>query len=189
MSLTKVVSIAVILVAAGIVHAEDKKPPSALKFKMKSLTGEDVALSKYQGKVVMFVNVASRCGLTPQYEQLQALHKKYGKQGLAVVGVPCNQFGSQEPGSSKQIQEFCSSNYSVTFDMLSKVKVNGEDACGLYDYLKSVDTEPKGTGDISWNFEKFLLNRDGKVIGRFEPGTKPNDESIVKLIETELKKG
>ena len=108
-------------------------------------------------------------------------------KGWRSSGFPCNQFGAQEPGNAKQIKAFCTANYNVTFDMFAKVKVNGNDACGLYDHLKSLDTKPKGSGDISWNFEKFLLNKKGKVIGRFEPGTEPNDPAIVKLIEVELK--
>lgn len=177
-----------LLLFSSIAGAEEKKVPAALKYTMKSLDGKDVKLDKYKGKVVLMVNVASQCGLTPQYEQLQAMHEKYGEKGLAVLGFPCNQFGAQEPGSAKQIQTFCSTNYSVTFDMFDKVQVNGDNACGLYEHLKSVNTKPKGSGEISWNFEKFLLNRSGEVIGRFEPRIKPNDPAIVQLIEKELKK-
>lgn len=157
-----------------------------LGFEMKTLAGETVSLSKYEGKVVLVVNVASECGLTPQYEQLQALHQKYGEQGLAVVGFPCNQFGGQEPGSAEDIQEFCSANYGVEFDLMSKVKVNGDGACDLYKYLTSLPTEPQGAGDISWNFEKFLIDRSGKVIHRFSPRTSPDDAEITKAIEAAL---
>ena len=159
----------------------------ALDFKMKSLDGKEVDLNKYQGDVVLVVNVASECGLTPQYEQLQALHKKYGPQGLRVIGFPCNQFGRQEPGSAEEIREFCTSNYGVTFDLFEKVDVNGNDACPLYKLLTGLATKPKGAGDVSWNFEKFLIDRDGKVVRRFEPQTGPNDPVLIGVIEGELK--
>jgi glutathione peroxidase len=159
----------------------------ALDFKMKSIDGKEVDLNKYQGDVVLVVNVASECGLTPQYEQLQALHKKYGPQGLRVIGFPCNQFGRQEPGSAEEIREFCTSNYGVTFDLFEKVDVNGNDACPLYKLLTGLATKPKGAGDVSWNFEKFLIDRDGKVVRRFEPQTGPNDPVLIGVIEGELK--
>ena len=177
------------LALALSVHAEEKKKvPEALNFTMTSLAGKPVELAKYQGKVVLLVNVASECGLTPQYEQLQTLHEKYKDQGLAIVGVPCNQFGKQEPGSAEEIQQFCKQNYGVSFDLLSKVDVNGKDACDLYKHLKSVNTKPKGPGEISWNFEKFLIGRNGEVIARFEPRMQPDAPEIVKQIETELAK-
>jgi glutathione peroxidase len=160
--------------------------PDALKFQMKQLDGQTVDLSKYQGKVVMIVNVASKCGLTPQYEQLQALHEKYGDQGLAVLGFPCNQFGKQEPGSESEIQEFCTKNYGVTFDMFAKIDVNGDNASELYKYLTKLDTQPKGAGDISWNFEKFILDREGNVIARFEPRTRPDDEKVMNVLAKAL---
>jgi glutathione peroxidase len=147
---------------------------------MKTLAGKDVELSKYQGKVVLVVNVASKCGLTPQYEQLQALHKKYAKQGLAVVGFPCNQFLGQEPGTAEEIQEFCRVNYGVKFDLFAKIEVNGEGACPLYKYLTKLETKPKGPGKITWNFEKFLIGRNGEVVARFAPKTKPDAPEVVK---------
>lgn len=167
---------------------ESKKVPKALNFKMKTLAGKEVELSKYQGKVLLIVNVASKCGLTPQYEQLQALHRKYAKQGLAVVGFPCNQFLGQEPGTAEQIQEFCRVNYGVQFDLFAKVEVNGDGACPLYKYLTALKTKPKGPGKISWNFEKFLIGRDGEVVARFAPKTKPDAPEVVKAIEAELAK-
>lgn len=172
--------------ATVLAEAQTKKTPAALNFTMESLDGESVSLSRYANKVVLIVNVASQCGLTDQYEQLQMLHVQYGKKGLAVVGVPCNQFGGQEPGSATQIQAFCKSNYGVTFDMLAKVEVNGEKACGLYKHLTSAKTKPKGPGKVVWNFEKFLLDRNGDVIGRFDPNTSPDDEQIVNAIEKAL---
>ena len=156
--------------------------------KMKKLDGSEVELSQYKGKVMLVVNVASRCGLTPQYRQLQALHEKYKDQGLAVVAFPCNQFGGQEPGSADEIQEFCSAKYNVSFDMFSKIEVNGKDACDLYKTLTETATKPTGKGKISWNFEKFLIDMDGNVVARFSPRTKPDDESVIKTIESELEK-
>ena len=161
---------------------------SALRFTMESLDGEQVDLAKYRGKVVLIVNVASKCGLTPQYEQLQALHEKYADQGLAILGFPCNQFLGQEPGTSEEIAEFCRKNYGVDFDMFAKIDVKGDDAADLYKLLTSLDTKPTGAGDISWNFEKFVLDRDGFVVGRFSPRTKPDAPEIVNLIEEQLKR-
>ncbi|MBX3422325.1 MAG: glutathione peroxidase [Pirellulaceae bacterium] len=165
------------------------KADSPLNVTMKSLDGKDVELAKqYQGKVVLVVNVASKCGLTPQYKQLQALHDKYGKDGLAVLGFPCNQFGAQEPGSADEIASFCDKNYGVKFDMFAKVDVNKDGACPLYKTLTALDTKPVGSGAISWNFEKFLIGRDGQVVARFSPRTKPDDPEIIAAIEKELSK-
>lgn len=167
---------------------ETPKVSKPLSFTMKSLNGEDVNLSKYEGKVVLIVNVASKCGLTPQYEQLQALHDKYAEDGLAILGLPSNQFLWQEPGNAEQIQEFCRVNYGVTFDMFAKVNVKGKEACDLYKTLTALETEPVGPGKISWNFEKFIIGRDGEVVARFSPRTKPDDPAILKVIEAELAK-
>lgn len=169
------------------IHAADDAP-EALGFKMKTIEGKDVDLSEYKGKVVLIVNVASKCGLTPQYEQLQALHEKYGKDGLAILGFPCNQFGAQEPGTEEEIQEFCSKNYGVKFQMFSKVDVNGDEACDLYKYLTDLDLQPTGKGKISWNFEKFLLNKNGEPVARFSPRTKPDAKEVLTSIEAELEK-
>jgi glutathione peroxidase len=167
--------------------AEKAKPP--LNVKMKTLEGKDVNLGeKYNGKVVLLVNVASECGLTPQYEQLQALHAKYNKEGLAIVGVPCNQFNTQEPGTAEEIREFCTKNYGVEFDLLAKVDVNGEEACDLYKWLTSEETNKDFAGKITWNFEKFLISRDGDVVARIAPRTKPDDKEVIAKIEAELKK-
>jgi glutathione peroxidase len=156
---------------------------------MKMLDGKEVDLAKkYDDKVLLIVNVASRCGLTPQYEGLQAMHDKYKDKGLCVVAFPCNQFGAQEPGTAEEIREFCSTNYDVTFDLFAKIEVNGDGACALYKHLKGLDLKPKGAGDISWNFEKFVVGRDGKVIARFSPRTKPSDPDLVKTIEAALAK-
>ena len=166
--------------------ANTTKAANALKFTMKSIDGEDVKLSKYAGKVVVFVNVASKCGFTPQYKQLQELHNKYADQGLAIVGIPCNQFRGQEPGSDKEILAFCKKNYGVDFDMMSKVDVNGSDQCELYKYLNSIDVKPRGKGDVKWNFEKYVLDRTGKPIARFASKVKPDSKAFVKVIEEAL---
>ena len=166
--------------------AAQDEVPAALNFEMKTLSGKEIHLKEFQGKVVMFVNVASKCGFTRQYEQLQDLHKKYGEKGLVVIGVPCNQFGGQEPGTAEEIQEFCSSTYGVEFPMLEKVDVNGDDQCGLYKYLTAQETEPAGAGKVKWNFEKFLIGRDGSVLARFGSRTSPDDEQVIKMIEAQL---
>ncbi len=150
-------------------QADDGDDPKALAFEMKTLEGKPAKLADYQGKVLLVVNVASQCGLTPQYEGLQALHEAHEKDGLVVMGFPCNQFGAQEPGTPKEIREFCSTNYNVSFPLFSKIDVNGDGACPLYKHLTSLDLSPVGSGKISWNFEKFLINRKGEVIARFSP--------------------
>lgn len=188
-----------VLLFASVVSAQQKAAPAAektekkakppLSVKMKTLEGKEIDLAeRYKGKVVLLVNVASRCGNTPQYKQLQALHEKYNQAGLAVVGVPCNQFGQQEPGTAKEIREFCTKNYGVEFDMLAKVDVNGEEACELYKWLTSEETDPDFAGKITWNFEKFLISRDGDVVARIAPKTKPDDEKVIEQIEAELEK-
>ena len=165
---------------------EQAEVPQALNFTMKTIDGKDKPLSEYQDKVVVVVNVASKCGLTPQYEKLQSLHEKYAEKGLAVLGFPCNQFGGQEPGSEEDIMTFCSDNYGVEFDMFSKVDVNGESACDFYKHLTSLDLEPKGAGKVSWNFEKFLVDRNGNVIARFGPRTDPVSDEFVAAVEKAL---
>lgn len=160
----------------------------ALNFTVKSINGKDVALSKYQGKVVLIVNVASECGLTPQYEDLETLHEKYHEKGLSVLGFPANEFGKQEPGSNDEIEKFCKTKFGVDFDMFAKVVVKGEGQTPLYKHLTSKDTNGKFAGDISWNFEKFLLNRKGEVVARFEPRVSPTDEKVIAAIEAELAK-
>jgi glutathione peroxidase len=166
----------------------DKKVPPVLNFKMKSLEGKEINLADYQGKPVLIVNVASKCGYTPQYKGLQALHDKYANDGLVILGVPCNDFGSQEPGSSKQIAEFCEKNYGVKFEMLAKVTVKGKDQAPLYKYLTSKTTNPHFSGAIKWNFTKFLIGRDGSVVNRFESKVEPEAPIVVKAIEAELAK-
>lgn len=157
-----------------------------LDFSVNKLDGEATSLADYRGKVLLIVNVASRCGLTPQYKQLQALQEQFQDQGLEVLGFPCNQFGGQEPGSPKEIQQFCSSKYNVSFDLFEKIQVKGADACDLYKHLTSLESKPAGKGDITWNFEKFLVARDGNVVARFSPRTSPDSEEVVNAIKKEL---
>lgn len=176
--------------------AEDKKSekkeaavPAALNFTVKSLDGKDVDLAKtYQGKVMLVVNVASQCGATPQYAPLQDLQKTFKDDGFVVLGFPCNQFGQQEPGSAEEIKKFCTSKYDVTFDMFSKIDVNGEKAAPLYKFLTGAETNPKFSGKIGWNFEKFLIGRDGQVVARFKTGVEPDSEEVVAAIKKELEK-
>jgi glutathione peroxidase len=151
------------------------------------LDGTPGVLAEQKGKVSLIVNVASRCGLTPQYEGLVRLHQRYADRGFTVVGVPCNQFAGQEPGSAEEIKQFCSTTYGVDFPLTEKVDVNGDERHPLYSQLTEVDYfSGKPAGDITWNFEKFLVSSDGEVLGRFRPQTEPEDERIVELIETNL---
>ena len=174
------------LMTVDVMASDQKGTPRSLAFKVKTLAGEEIGLDKYHGNVVLIVNVASECGLTPQYKQLQALHEKYAKDGLRILGFPCNQFGRQEPGSSEDIRTFCTANYGVTFDLFEKVDVNGEKASPLYRHLKKLNAGPKGSGVVGWNFEKFLIDRNGEVIARFDPRTKPDDPAIVGKIKAAL---
>ena len=141
-------------------------------FTMKNIQGNDVKLNTYKGKVVLVVNTASKCGLTPQYEGLEALYQKYKDKGLVILGFPCNQFMGQEPGTAEEIQNFCSTKYNVTFPLFAKLEVNGDGTDPLYKYLKSVLTI-EGKNDIRWNFEKFLIDRNGNPVKRYAPKTKP----------------
>ncbi|MDY3551757.1 glutathione peroxidase [Gemmata sp. JC717] len=162
---------------------------SPLDYTLKDIDGKDLELSKYKGKVVLFVNVASECGLTPQYTALQSLYEKYEKDGLVLIGVPANEFGSQEPGTDAEIKKFCNTKYKVTFPMLSKVVVKGDKQVPLYKTL--VEATPNKDGkveQVSWNFEKFLVGRDGHVVARFKPQTKPDAPEVTKAIEAELAK-
>jgi glutathione peroxidase len=167
---------------------EDTKVSGPLDFTLKDIDGKDVDLSKYKGKVILLVNVASQCGYTKQYEGLQDLYEKHEKEGLVVIGIPSNEFGGQEPGTEAEIKKFCTTKYKVTFPMMSKVMVNGTHQVPLYKYLTSKDTDPHFSGDIGWNFEKFLIGRDGKVVGRFKSAVAPSDEKLVKAIKAELDK-
>lgn len=153
-------------------------------FTVKNSQGKDVSLSDYKGKVVLIVNVASKCGFTPQYDGLEKIFEQYQSQGFTVLGFPCNQFGAQEPGNDQEIQQFCQLTYDVKFPVMAKVDVNGDGAVPLYQYLKSESPGILGTEAIKWNFTKFLVGKDGKVINRYAPQTEPKD--IAKDIEKAL---
>jgi glutathione peroxidase len=170
-------------VAAGMSWAATK---SIYDFTMRSIDGEQVSLGKYKGKVVLVVNVASKCGFTPQYTALEALYEKYKDKGFVIVGVPANNFGQQEPGTDEEIKKFCSSKYSVTFPMMSKVSVLGDDKTPLYIYLTGKETNPQFAGDIKWNFTKFLFDRSGKPVARFEPAVKPDSPEVQTAVESAL---
>ena len=153
---------------------------------ISTLDGQPNALANAAGKVTLVVNVASKCGLTPQYEQLEALQKQYSAQGFTVVGVPCNQFMGQEPGTSEEIQTFCSTTYGVTFPLTEKIDVNGDARHALYSALTPVADAEGVDGDIRWNFEKFLVNRDGAVVARFHPKTAPDAPEVISATESAL---
>ena len=171
--------------------ADDPKPAAkapALNFTVNDIDNKPVDLSAYAGKVVLIVNVASNCGNTPQYAGLEAMYEKYKDKGFVILGFPANNFGGQEPGSNEQIKTFCTSKYSVTFPMFSKISVKGDDTAPLYKYFTAQDTKPAAKGDITWNFEKFLIGKDGNVIARFTPKTKPDDSKVVEAVEAALAK-
>jgi glutathione peroxidase len=182
------------LLLAGVVAAAvssayaDEKVPAALNFTMKSITGQDVNLADYKGKVILVVNVASKCGNTKQYAPLEEMHEKLAGKGLAILGFPCNQFGGQEPGSEAEIAQFCTETYKVKFPLFSKIDVNGANAAPFYKYLTAVETKPKGAGDIKWNFEKFVIGRNGEVVARFAPGTSPDSKEVMSVLEAEMAK-
>ena len=169
------------------VEEEKAAPESPLEYKVDNIDGESVELNKYKGKVVVMVNVASKCGLTPQYAKLQKLYDEHKDDGLMILGFPCNQFGKQEPGSESDIKSFCQKNYGVEFDMFSKVNVNGDEAAPLYKFLTAQETNPKGAGKVNWNFEKFVIGRDGKVAGRFGPRVDPTGDEFKNFVSGLLK--
>jgi len=166
---------------------EPEKPKTVLDFKMKDIDGKEVSLKKYKGDVLLIVNTASKCGYTPQYEGLQAIYDKYKAQGFYVLGFPANNFGGQEPGTEEEIKEFCELTYKVTFPMFSKISVKGENQHELYKFLTAAETNPKFAGDISWNFNKFLVDRKGNVVARFSSKDTPESEAITQAIEKFLK--
>jgi len=172
---------------AGSEGANNMSEKSVLDFTMKNIDGKETKLSDYRGKVLLLVNVASQCGYTPQYEGLQAVYAKYHDQGLVVMGFPANNFGGQEPGSNEEIKQFCTLKYKVSFPMFAKISVKGGDIHPLYKFLTSKETDPEFGGDISWNFNKFLVDRNGKVIARFDTREKPEGEKVTQAIEKALK--
>jgi len=159
---------------------------NVLDFTLNSIDGKPAPLSQYQGKVVLIVNVASKCGYTPQYTGLEKIYEKYKDKGFVILGFPANNFGGQEPGTNEEIKTFCSSKYSVTFPMYAKISVKGADIHPLYQFLTDKQTNPAGAGDIKWNFTKFLVGKDGKVIARFESAVTPESPEVTGAIEKAL---
>jgi glutathione peroxidase len=166
--------------------AGQEAAPSPLAFTMTDIDGAPQPLSAYKGKVVLIVNVASQCGLTPQYKALQSLYETYGPKGFVVLGFPANNFRGQEPGTDAEIKEFCSLNYHVTFPIFSKISVAGDDIHPLYAFLTGKTTNPEFSGPIAWNFTKFVLDRQGRVAARFEPKISPDSPEVIAVIEREL---
>ncbi|MDB5349773.1 MAG: hypothetical protein JWN86_1020 [Planctomycetota bacterium] len=179
-------SVPALLIGFVAARAEDKKAMSVLDFKVKDIDGKDADLAKYKGDVLLIVNTASQCGLTPQYKGLEATYEKYKDKGFKVLAFPANEFGAQEPGTNAEIKTFCTSKYNVTFPVFSKIKVKGEEIHPLYKYLTSKETDPNFAGDIGWNFAKFLVNRKGEVIARFDPRVEPGSEKVTAAIEKAL---
>jgi len=161
---------------------------SALDFTLNTIEGQPAPLNAYKGTVVLIVNVASKCGFTPQYTALEATYRKYKDQGFVILGFPANNFMSQEPGTDAEIQQFCKRTYDVTFPMFSKISVKGDDTAPLYKFLTDKATNPTTGGDIKWNFTKFLVGRDGTILARFESPVKPDAPQVVSAIEGALKK-
>jgi glutathione peroxidase len=164
------------------------KAPSVYEFQMKDIDGNPVSLSQFKGKVAMIVNVASKCGFTPQYEGLQKIYEKYSGKGFVVLGFPSNSFRNQEPGTNAEIKEFCSSRFGVTFPMFEKISVLGDDIHPLYKFLTEETSNPQFFGDIQWNFTKFLIGRDGAILARFQTPEKPESEKVIGAIEKALLK-
>ena len=160
---------------------------SVYDFTLKSIDGKPTSLQEYHGKVMLLVNVASKCGYTPQYAALESLYEKYKGQGLVIVGIPANNFASQEPGTNAEIKSFCSRKYNVSFPMMAKISVKGEDEAPLYQFLTDKSVNPQIGGDIQWNFTKFLFDRNGKPVARFEPAVTPDSPQVIAAIEAALK--
>jgi glutathione peroxidase len=159
---------------------------SAHDFEHTTIDGRPCSLADYKGKALLIVNVASQCGLTPQYKGLEELYREMKDKGLVVLGFPCNQFAGQEPGSEAEIQQFCSSRYDVTFPLFSKLEVNGKNRHPLYGWLTAQATQPDGAGDIKWNFAKFVVDRNGELVARFSPTTAPNAETVLDAVTRAL---
>jgi glutathione peroxidase len=186
-----VTSVAVALTwddSGALKDGEKMTEKSVLDFTMKSINGDDVKLDTYSGKVLLLVNVASKCGYTSQYRGLESLYRKYNEQGLVVMGFPANNFLWQEPGTNEEIKTFCTTKYNVTFPMFAKISVKGGEIHPLYKFLTSKQTNPEFSGTISWNFNKFLVDRAGKVVARFSSKDEPESEKVVQAIEQALKK-
>jgi glutathione peroxidase len=188
-----VVSSVVLIVAAvgamGVVRPESSPGTRSIyDFTIKDIDGKQVNLADFRGSVVLVVNVASRCGFTPQYEGLQKLYLKYQAQGFVILGFPANNFGFQEPGTNAEIKTFCSAKYNVTFPIFSKISVKGDDIDPLYKFLTDKESNPQYGGDVKWNFNKFLIDRTGNIVARFEPQVKPESDQMVQAVEKALQK-
>lgn len=173
--------------SGGMMDTQADTCPAALNFKVKTIEGKDTNLCSYKGKVVLIVNTASQCGLTPQYKGLEELNQKYRAKGLRILGFPSNDFGAQEPGSNEEIKQFCEGRYKVTFDMFEKIPVKGNEKAPLYTYLTSGGGDPKLAGEIQWNFQKYLIDKNGKLAYAFSPRTTPEDPKLIAAIEDLLK--
>lgn len=190
----KLIIIASIFLIVNLISASDKSlktnegknMESVYEFSVKDINGKDVSLSDFKGKVLLIVNVASKCGYTRQYSGLQKIYDKYKEQGFEILAFPCNDFGGQEPGTNEEIAEFCSTNFNVTFPLFDKIKVLGEDKNPLYKMLTNNSNLEKG--DINWNFEKFLISKEGEVIARYKSSVEPESDAVAKAIEQELNK-
>jgi len=165
---------------------EMEPQPNVLDFTMGTIDGDSVSLRTYEGDVLLIVNVASRCGFTSQYADLESLQREYGERGFRVLGFPANDFGGQEPGTDAEIKKFCTTTFGVTFDMFSKISVKGEEIHPLYEFLTSKKTNPRFGGEIQWNFQKFLVDEEGNIVGRFAPGVSPLGEELVSALEQVL---
>ncbi len=174
-------------VQAGDNPPKGSKTPSIYDFTLRDIDNKEVKLEQFRGKTLLLVNVASQCGYTPQYEGLQKIHAKYKDQGFAVLGFPANNFGAQEPGTDQEIKTFCSTKFHVTFPMFSKISVKGADQHPLYTFLTNAATDPKFGGEITWNFNKFLIDKAGNIIGRFDSKDTPESDKVVKAIEQVLR--
>ena len=178
-----------LLFVFGTMFAATNAPKSVYDFTLDSIDGQPVSLGSYKGKVLMLVNVASKCGYTPQYTALESTYEKYRDRGLVIVGIPANNFGGQEPGTNQEIKTFCTRNFKVSFPMMSKVSVKGSDQTPLYQYLTGkANPNPKTSGEIQWNFTKFLVDRNGNIVARFEPATTPDAAEVTAAIEQALGK-
>lgn len=175
--------VAFVFLCVIMTFAADK---SVYDFTLNSIDGQPASLGAYKGKVLLVVNVASRCGFTPQYSALESVYEKYKDRGFVIVGVPANNFGAQEPGTNEEIKSFCTRKYNVQFPMMSKVSVKGSDTTPLYQYLTDPSANPKTGGEIKWNFTKFLFDRNGNIVARFEPEVTPDSPQVVGAIEKAL---
>ena len=177
--------ITIFLISLFLAMPTDKTPNSVHEFTIKDIDGQEIDLSKYKGNVLLIVNTASECGYTPQYDGLQSLYEKYNDKGLVILGFPSNDFGNQEPGTNQEIKQFCKTNFDVSFPMFTKISVKGNDQHPLFDYLCSTEN-PDFTGEIKWNFEKFLIDKQGNLKHRFRSPVKPLSDSLTSAIEKQL---